>query len=246
MPVVPRPFPPALPHGELTEVLPDVFFVTGSVKMPPGVQFSRNMTVVREGERLVLVNTVRLDERGLAALDKLGQVTDVLRIAGNHGSDDPFYADRYGAKVTVVKGQRYTAGFNADAPDTYFTPHAEADATGPLPIAGANLVVLRSHPPEGLLFLERHGGVLVAGDCLQNISRDRYFNLLASVMMPLLGFMRPYNVGPAWLKNCKPPKDELRGLLDLSFANVFPAHGAPVIGNARELYRPIVERVSRA
>src|SRR5579871_4123106 len=54
MTMQPRPFPAALPHGALREVLPGLFFVTGTVPMPGPlpVRFSRNMTVVREGERL--------------------------------------------------------------------------------------------------------------------------------------------------------------------------------------------------
>src|ERR1700722_8894119 len=68
MAVIARPFPPALPHGELDEVLPGLFLVTGTARLPGPlpVRFSRNMTVVREGERLVLLNSVRLDEAGLA------------------------------------------------------------------------------------------------------------------------------------------------------------------------------------
>src|SRR5579859_6376820 len=141
MALVPRPFPAALPHGEIREVLPGFFFVAGTVGMPGPlpVRFSRNMTIVREGERLVLVNTVRLGDAGLAALDRLGKVTDVIRLAANHGSDDPFYADRYKAKVWVLKGQRYTAGFNTNAPDTYFTPDHEVEEGGALPLAGAKL-----------------------------------------------------------------------------------------------------------
>ena len=38
------------------------------------------MVVVREGERLVLVNTVRLNDAGLEALDALGTVTDTIRV----------------------------------------------------------------------------------------------------------------------------------------------------------------------
>jgi len=92
-------FPPAQPHGALREVFPDVFFVTGTAGLPGPlpVRFSRNMTVVRAGERLTLINSVRLSEEGLRALDALGKVTDVLRLAGFHGMDDPFYKDRYGA-----------------------------------------------------------------------------------------------------------------------------------------------------
>ena len=243
----PRPFPPALPHGELREVLPNLFFVTGGIAMPGPlpVRFSRNMTVVRQGERLVLVNTLRLDDAGLAALDKLGKVTDVVRLAAMHGLDDPFYADRYGAKVWVVKGQRYTAGFNTKAPKTYFTPDHEMDASTKLPIDGAKLYVFDSSPPEGMLLLDMHGGVVISGDCLQNwATHDEFFSGLGRVMMKMMGFLKPHNIGPGWLRACKPPKQQLRGVLDLPFLNVLPAHGTPVIGNAVELYRSALERVS--
>jgi len=191
-----RPHPPAAPHGSLREVLPDVFFVTGTMAMSVGivpVRFSRNMTVIREGTRLVLVNSVRLDDAGLAALDALGKVTDVIRLAGFHGMDDPFYAERYGAKVWALAGQSYVSGFDPKA--------------------------------------------------LQNwAATDEYFSLLGNAMMRLGGFLKAHNVGPAWLQNGKPPKGELQGILELPFVNLLPAHGTPVIGGARELYRPAIER----
>jgi hypothetical protein len=243
----PRPHPPALKHGELTEVLPGIHFVTGTIGMPGPlpVRFSRNMTVVRRGDRLVLVNSVRLDERGLAALDKLGKVTDVVRLAANHGVDDPFYKEHYGAKVWVVRGQRYTAGFNTSAPRTYFTPDAEMDTTTALPIDGAKLFAFDSKPPEGLLVLSDHGGVVISGDCLQHwAAPDEYFSWLGKTIMKMMGFIKPHNIGPGWLKQCKPPKEQLRALLDLSFTNVLPSHGAAVIGGAREHYRAAIERVT--
>lgn len=243
----PRPFPPAQPHGELRQILPDVYFVTGTVKMPGAmpVRFSRNMTVIREGGRLVIVNSIRLGEAGLAALDALGKVTDVLRLAANHGLDDPFYAERYRAKVWAVKGQRYTSGFNTSSPDTYFTPDAEMDATTALPITGARLQVIRSQPPEGLLLLPRDGGLIVSGDCLQNwAKKDEFFNGFGGVMLRIMGFMRPYNIGPGWLKQGKPPAEDLRAILEPRFANVLPAHGTPVIGNAADLFRPAIDRVA--
>ena len=63
-------------------------------------------------------------------------------------------------------------------------------------------------------------------------------------MMKMMGFIRPHNVGPGWLKQGKPPKEELRGILDLEFANVFTSHGAAVVGSARDHYRPAIVRVS--
>ncbi len=238
-----RPHPPAAPHGSLREVLPDVFFVTGTMAMSVGivpVRFSRNMTVIREGTRLVLVNSVRLDDAGLAALDALGKVTDVIRLAGFHGMDDPFYAERYGAKVWALAGQSYVSGFDPKAP-TYFEAHARLDDE--LPIEGASLYRIAARVPEGILVLPKHGGIVVSGDSLQNwAATDEYFSLLGNAMMRLGGFLKAHNVGPAWLQNGKPPKGELQGILELPFVNLLPAHGTPVIGGARELYRPAIER----
>jgi hypothetical protein len=227
--------PPAQKHGALVEVLPDVFFVTGTFAASTLVRFGRNMTVVRRGGELVIVNSVRLDDRGLAALDKLGKVTHVIRLAGNHGMDDPFYAEHYGAKVWVVKGQKYSA----------FTPHHEMDVSTELPISGAKLYQIDARLPEGLLVLAEHGGTVIAGDCLQNWAKpDENCSFVARIAMRPMGFIRPYNIGPAWFKNGKPPKGQLRGILDLTFANVVPAHGTPVIGNARELYRPRIDALA--
>lgn len=237
----PRPHPPALPHGTLDEVLPGLFFVTGTIRMGAGMTFSRAMTAVKEGERLVLVNTVRLDEPGLAALDRLGRVTDVIRLAGNHGSDDPFYRERYGAKVWALKDSPYVPGFDPKA-EPYFEPDVRFDATSSLPISGAKVHLFRSTPPEALLVLPVHGGTAIAGDALQNWSgTDAYFSWLGSVVMRMMGFMKPFNVGPGWLAQCKPPPEDLRAVLTLSFENVLPSHGTPVIGGAREKYRSAIE-----
>jgi hypothetical protein len=247
MPLVARPFPAVLPHGDLTEILPGVHFVTGTVAMPGrfSVHVSRNMTVIREGERLVLVNSVRLDDRGLAALDALGKVTDVIRIAANHGMDDPFYKDRYGAKVWVVKGQRYTAGFAASSETTYFAPDEEMDQTTKLPLEGARLHIIHATRPEALLLLDRDDGVHIAGDCLQNWATvDAYSSFFTGVMMRIMGFIKPHNIGPAWLKRGKPPIEEMRAILKLPFTRVIPAHGSPVLADALERYRPAIERLS--
>ena len=99
--------------------------------------------------------------------------------------------------------------------------------------------------PGWQIVLERDGGTIVSGDCLQHWAEsDAYFSFLGKTMMKLMGFIKPHNVGPGWLKQCKPPKAELRGILDLEFENVLPSHGAPVLGGARERYRPAVLRVS--
>lgn len=236
-------FPPVLPHGELSEVFPDVFFVTGGLRMAPLVSFSRNMVVIREDERLVLVNSLRLDDAGLAALDALGRVTDVIRLAGFHGRDDPFYKDRYGAKVWVVKGMTYFRGFDPrKAPAPYFEPDAALGPDDALPLRGATLYALGTRTPEALLVLPREGGIVVSGDCLQNWARpDRYFSLVGTLMMRAMGFIKPHNLGPGWIKATKPKAAAVHGILDLEFEHVLPAHGTPVVGDARQKFRPVIE-----
>ena len=99
--------PPVLPHGKIEEVFPDVFFVTGAMKtvlMGGHWHFSRNMTIVREGGELTLINTVRLDDAGLGELEKLGKVANVVKIGSLHGRDDAFYVARYGAKFWAGAG----------------------------------------------------------------------------------------------------------------------------------------------
>ena len=58
-------------------VLLDFFFVTGTNKTHYNgvdLQHSRNMIIIRDENKLSLINTVRLDGSGLATLDALGKV----------------------------------------------------------------------------------------------------------------------------------------------------------------------------
>lgn len=241
-----RPHPAARPHGELTEVLPDIFFVTGSVNLGP-LGFSRAMTVVREGDRLVLFNSVRLNEEGLAQLDALGKVTDVVKLAGAHGMDDPFYKERYGATVHGLKGQTWFTGPDVKKGTVYFEPDNELEPGGPMPLEGADVVIIDGQPPEGFMRLDRHGGTIISGDALQNWeTTDPFFSFVGKLGMRALGFIRPAALGAGWLKFVKPPKDQVRGILDLEFANVFPCHGTPVIGGASGKYRPAIEKYAGA
>lgn len=246
--MTPRPHPPVRPHGSLQEVLPGLFFVTGTVAMPGPIpmRFSQAMTVVKTGDRLVLVNAMRLDDAGLAALDALGKVTDVIRLAAFHGAADPYYRERYGAKVWAVEGSPYMPGFDAKA-EPYFEPDVRFGPQTPLPLEGARAHVIGSTPPEALLHLPLHGGTVIAGDALQNIGPgDAYFNGFGRLVMRMMGFLKPVAVGPGWLKQTKPPAAHLKAVLDLPpFANVLPAHGAPVLGGAQEKYRPAIERAAR-
>lgn len=238
--IMTHPIPEAQLHGELKEIFPGVHFVSGSMKMGP-FKFSRNMVVLVQGERLVIVNSMRLNDDGLAALDKLGKVTDVIRLAGFHGSDDRFYKDRYDAKVWAIKGQTYFTGANPAKGTVYFTPDAELDSDSELPVADASLYIFDTSPSEGILRIEAGGGTLITGDSMQNwATADRFFSWFGGTVMKVMGFLRPHGLGPGWLKACKPSTDQVAGILELDFDNVLPGHGAAVLGGALEAYRPAV------
>jgi hypothetical protein len=217
------------------------------MKRPLPLSFSRNMTVIRSGTSLTLVGSLRLNEDGLAALDRLGKVEHVIRVAAYHGMDDAFYRDRYGARVWAMEGSFYSRGFEPGAtPDRAYMQPDEWMAEGrDLPVEGARLHALPTQTQtEGLLLLEREGGIVVSGDCLQNWQRaDEFFSWPARLVMGAMGFVKPYNIGPGWLKGAKPDTRAIRAILDLSFEHVLPVHGAEVIGGAREKYRPVIEAV---
>lgn len=247
-----RPHPKAYPHGPLEEVLKDLFVVTGTIAMNMGLTmtFSRNMTVIRQKDELVLVNTLRLDKDGLDALDKLGVVKHIIRLAGFHGMDDPFYKERYPeATVWVLEDASYFEGFAARAKEVYFQPDEKMTAETKIPVQNAFLHVIESKSPrDGVLVLERpEGKVLITGDSLQNMeSCDQYFNCLGKICMRIMGFIHPCQVGPAWAKACKVKADEMIKLLEFKFDHVLPGHGYPVMGQAWKKYEPSILKMATA
>lgn len=221
----------ALPHGMIEEVLPDIFFVTGTRCwdfMDRRWQFSRNMTVVRDGEDLILFNAVRLSDEGLADLDALGRVAHVVQVGGLHGIDDAFYRDRYGATYWAQPGAGQ-AGVTVDATLT---------EGGRLPLADTEIFVFRTtKTPECIFRLDRNGGVLIACDALQNyLAPDRFFDDGTAALMTDMGFFRPANVGVVWMQAAAPGAEDFRRLSQLTFDHVFCAHGAPIIGGAQPAF----------
>ena len=76
-------YSPAWSHSEIKEIFPNIFFITGTNITHHNnveLQHSRNMIIIRNNDKLSLINTVRLDDKGLAALDALGKVKNIIRI----------------------------------------------------------------------------------------------------------------------------------------------------------------------
>lgn len=99
---------------------------------------------------------------------------------------------------------------------------------------------------EASILLRREGGILLSGDYFHNTPEpDEFTNGLTKVGMKLLGLARPCNMGVGWLMFTKPDRADLLSLLELPFSHVLPIHGLPVIGDAKEKYRPAIEKFAK-
>ena len=228
-------YPAATEHGQIKKIFEDVFTVTGSVLMAPGIQLSRNMIILRQGKSLTLISSVRLNDQGLQALDALGKVEHVIKLGAYHlgvhnGLDDPFYLRRYSARLWAMPQMQHQQGLATTA---LLTPAAQ------LPIKAMVMFEYESSKmPEGLLLLKRAGGILIACDSLQNwVVADQYFSEKAAASMQSAGFIRPANVGPQWYKVCEPKAGDFAKVLQLPFAHLLPSHGTPIIDTAKQQFR---------
>lgn len=233
-----REFQHAMPHGSIEEVFPDVFCVTGTMRnefFGSMWQFSRNMTIVRESRRLTIVNSIRLDDEGLAVLDALGKVVNVVRIGDMHGIDDPFYVDRYQATFWALPGMRIQDGLNVDK---------VLAAGGEMPFADASLFEFKTTKrPEAILHLHREGGILIACDSLQNWTEpDEFFLDETAERMQEMGFFTPATLGLAWLQESEPGADDFVRLKEMRFRHVLCGHGSPVRDTAQERFHTTFRR----
>lgn len=231
--------PPALPHGRLEEVFSDVFFVIGAMKtelMNTHWQFSRNMTVVREGNALTLINSVRLDATGLAELDALGRVVNVAKIGALHGRDDAFYCQRYDATLWAPPGMKHKHGLVTDK---------ELHPGGEMPFGGCSVFEFRTTKlPECILRIDRAGGILVACDSLQNwVVPDEFFSDESCRLMAELGYLQPANLGPLWMQVNQPQGADFARLLELPFRHALCGHGVPLRDAAKEAYKARIQKV---
>ena len=91
--------------------------------------------------------------------------------------------------------------------------------------------------PEAILRLDRHGGVLVTCDSLQNLTGpNEFFNETAIKIMRQAGFFNPANIGPGWRYKAQPEPPDFARLKHLSYDHVFSAHGDPSLDHAQELF----------
>jgi hypothetical protein len=224
-------YSPAWPHGTIEVAFPEIYFVLGTNRTHHAgvdIQTSRTMVVVREGDGLTLLNTVRLSEEGLRDLEALGEVRNVVRLGAFHGRDDPFYRDRYGATLWALPGAEHVDGRSADR---------ELAPGGPSPISGSEVFVFASAKlPEAAVLLHREGGILITCDAVQNWTRvDELFSPECGALFTAQGLIRAANIPSTWLHACEPSAGDFRRLLALPFRHLISAHGEPLRDEAHAL-----------
>jgi hypothetical protein len=225
-------FPEAMPHGEFEELFPDLYQVSGTMRgefFGDMWQFGRNMFVVKEGDDLTVFNSIRLDDEGMAKLDSLGKVKNVVKLGSMHGYDDAYYLDRYdGATYWALPNMPLTEGLSADK-------HLSADE---LPVSNASVFVFEETKlPEAIVRLDREGGIMLACDALQNWEEaDAYTDDGTKEKMTNMGFFAPCNCGPAWVHTNEPKPGDFARLKEVSYEHALCGHGSPVRGDAANKY----------
>jgi hypothetical protein len=231
-------FADALPHGQLQEVFPNVFFVTGSMRgefFGSMWQFSRNMVVLREDGSLTVVNSVRLNEDGLRQLDELGKVVNVVRIGDMHGIDDPFYVARYGATFWAMPGMDIQEELKVDK---WLT------AGGEMPVRDSSFFEFKTTKlPEGILRIDREGGIMIACDSLQNwVGPDEFFDPATVETMRGMNFFTRAGIGLAWIHESAPKAEDFVRLKEVPFAHALCGHGEPLLDTAQAEYHEAFQR----
>ena len=230
-------FPPPEPHEPIQEIWDGVFWVRGSVRMGPGLRIPRNMAVVRDGDDLTLVSSVRLSKEGEAELEKLGTVKHVVKI-GIHGMDDAYCVQRFGATYWAPEGTFAEGG----------PKHETLREGGDLPISDATLFSFHdTKKPEAAILLSREGGILLTCDSVQNWVGLDGCSLVARGVMRAMGFLHPMNIGPPWRKLMTKEGGSLLGDFDrltaLPFDHALGGHGDPAVGGARAGLQATMARV---
>lgn len=223
-------YSPALPHTEITEVFPDIFFVMGMNKTHYNdidLQHSRNMVIVRDNNKLSLINTVRMDDKGLAALDALGKVENVIRIGSFHGRDDAFYLDHYQAKLWAIKGMEHANHKIADV---------ELTNDGLMPFSDCSFFLFETATfPEGIIHINKNGGVLITCDSVKNwIAPDPFFSDETATLYQRQGFFGSATISKIWQQATDVKISDIQRLKTLSFSHLISAHGQPLLNDAHE------------
>lgn len=228
-------YAPAYQHEPIKPLLENVYWVHGSVKMAPGMYMNRNMIIIKEGDELVLVNPVRLEEIEEQHLKSMGKLKTIIRLGDFHGLDDQYYVDTFGCEFWCQPKQT-----------SY--PHLLADKTISSqvkpPVSDAEFFIFSKalHPESALLLRDKK--LLITCDSIQYWTDWQHMTGAGKALLWMMGFRMGLFIGKPWLKRVSPRgaslEDDFNNLLKLDFDHLIAAHGKPLFNHAKEDLRHIV------
>lgn len=267
---------PAARHSQIENVDNDVYIVRGKMPSTPSrplfervfLYYSRTMTIVRRKNNdgifeLALINTIRLNDKTLAKLSKLGEIRNVVRLGAFHGVDDAFYVQRYDATYWVVDGMTSALGLNVKP---------ELLAENNLPIPGAQLFSFHKLTyPEAIIILPPTGqtaGMAITTDAIQNHTSifDIDNSPLVSLAIWCIGLVGRARLGPIWMRDQVPTgisteaystqekrtnmvaffRPQYESLLaNYDFDMLIPGHGWPIYKGAKEAIKASIDQQLR-
>uniref|UniRef100_A0A7R9Z1L1 Metallo-beta-lactamase domain-containing protein n=1 Tax=Chlamydomonas euryale TaxID=1486919 RepID=A0A7R9Z1L1_9CHLO len=235
-------------NGPLVEVFPDVWAVEGRVTMGPGMSITRNMTIIRQGSELAIVNSVRLMPKEEKELEQLGTVKHLVRLCEDHGMDDPYFAERYKPTVWVSgegMGWSKEAGLKAEK--------VLGKDGAPFPELIEPVIMSKDYlkvPGDASLIVKKQKGILVASDsimCYGNRKQDlklsnQQDSLMAKPVLWMMGFSGRIITPPLFFKHhsCNGQASgvmpELKKLAAADWDAIIPCHGLVIKDGAKVLY----------
>lgn len=225
----------ATAQDSIVEIFPDVYLLRGSIRIASMMQMNRNMLIVKQGQDLILINAVRLNDQGLKQLEQLGSVKHVIRLGDFHGLDDQFYLDQYQPEFWSQAG-------HATYPN--LIPQHVIDKNTVSPIKDSQFFIYASAKyPEAALLLQDHQ-LLITTDSVQYWDDWKYMNFLSKIILYVMGFRLGLFIGGPWLKKVSTQKNSLKvdfeQLLKLDFIHLIAAHGNVLKNTAKTELNKVV------
>ena len=193
------------------------------------------MIIVREEGKLSLINSIRLTNTELIALEKLGKVDKVIRIGSFHGRDDAFYVNKYQAALWALPGMQDQHGCRIDV---------EFTAQGQQPFANCSLLTFATAKfPEAVIHINQHDGILVSCDSIKNwLDADEYFSKQTAALYQEQGFFGKATISKIWQQAMAVNATDFERLKELSFRHLLSAHGAPLMDTA---YQDVLNKIKQ-
>lgn len=225
----------ATAQDSIVEIFPDVYLLRGSIRIASMMQMNRNMLIVKQGQDLILINAVRLNDQGLKQLEQLGSVKHVIRLGDFHGLDDQFYLDQYQPEFWSQAG-------HATYPN--LIPQHVIDKNTVSPIKDSQFFIYASAKyPEAALLLQDHQ-LLITTDSVQYWDDWKYMSFLSKIILYVMGFRLGLFIGGPWLKKVSTQKNSLKvdfeQLLKLDFIHLIAAHGNVLKNTAKTELNKVV------